>query len=268
MKKYKSFLIWIFAILFTFGIAYYQRITGPTYPVSGKINIHNSEVQFRLPRTSDSETGEQVRIKVADNTVIGKFQYKRFKSNDTLTNVLMKRDGDFLEATIPPQPAAGKVMYKVTLEAGTERVTLTDDWIVLRYKGAVPFSILIPHILLMFLAMLFSTRTGLEALFKGISSYRYCFVTLVTLFIGGGILGPIVQKYAFGAYWTGWPFGHDFTDNKTLVALVFWGIAFFKLSKNKFDRKWAIIAAIILLAVYLVPHSVLGSEIDYTQAKP
>jgi hypothetical protein len=268
MKKYKSLLIWIFAILFTLGIAIYQRVTGPTYPVSGKVTIHNKEIKFKLPRTSDSETGELVSIKVADNSVKGVFEYKRYKSNDTLTSVEMKRDGEFLIATVPPQPSAGKVQYKVTLVSGNEKMTLSDDWVVLRYKGAVPLGVLIPHIFLMFIAMLFSTRTGLEALFKGFSTYRYCFVTLVTLFIGGGILGPIVQKYAFGAYWTGWPFGHDLTDNKTVVALLFWGIAFFKLAKNKQNRKWAIIAAIMLLAVYLVPHSVLGSEIDYTQVKP
>ena len=38
-----------------------------------------------------------------------------------------------------------------------------------------------------------------------------------TLGLGGMILGPIVQKYAFGAYWTGIPFGHDLTDAKNLV---------------------------------------------------
>jgi len=267
MKKYKSLWIWLFAIVFTLAIAVYQKMTGPTYPVTGKVVINKNEIKYRLPRTSDSQTGEQIKIQVADTKVKGTFTYKRFKSNDTLTNIAMTRDGEYLVATVPPQPAAGKVQYKITLESGSDKNVLSDDWVVMRYKGAVPLYILLPHILLMFMAMLFSSRTGLEALFKGFSTYRYSFVTLVTLFFGGAILGPIVQKYAFDAYWTGWPFGHDLTDNKTLVALIFWGIAFFKLSKNKYDRKWAIIAALVLLAVYMVPHSVLGSEIDYTQVK-
>ena len=238
-----------------------------TYPVTGKVIINNTEIKFRLPRTSDSQTGEVVKIKVANINITGKFEFKRFKSKDTLSTVAMTRDGEYLEATIPPQPAAGKVQYKVTLELGKDKAVLSDDWVVMRYKGAVPLFILLPHILLMFLAMLFSSRAGLEALFKGFHTRSYSFVTLVTLFLGGAILGPIVQKYAFDAYWTGWPFGHDLLIIKPFVALIFWGIAFFKLSKNKYDRKWAIIAAIILLAVYLVPHSVLGSEIDYTQVK-
>ncbi len=39
------------------------------------------------------------------------------------------------------------------------------------------------------------------------------------------ILGPIVQKYAFGELWTGIPFGWDLTDNKTLIAFLFWILA-------------------------------------------
>ncbi|MDZ7744022.1 MAG: hypothetical protein U5Q03_20390 [Bacteroidota bacterium] len=85
------------------------------------------------------------------------------------------------------------------------------------------------------------------------------------------ILGPIVQKYAFDVYWAGWPFGHDLTDNKTLVSFIFWLIAVFVLRKNPENRTWPIIASVVLIAIYLIPHSVLGSELDYTaieNAKP
>ena len=50
-------------------------------------------------------------------------------------------------------------------------------------------------------------------------------MTLVFLVAGGFVLGPIVQHQAFGAYWTGIPFGFDLTDNKVLIALVAWGVA-------------------------------------------
>jgi len=40
-------------------------------------------------------------------------------------------------------------------------------------------------------------------------------------------LGPLVQLNAFGDLWTGWPFGGDWTDNKTLFAFIFWVIAAF-----------------------------------------
>jgi len=88
------------------------------------------------------------------------------------------------------------------------------------------------------------------------------------MLIGGMILGPVVQKYAFDAYWTGWPFGHDLTDNKSLVAFIFWLVALGYQIRNRQKKSWAVVAAIILLVVYMIPHSVLGSEIDYTQEAP
>jgi len=138
---------------------------------------------------------------------------------------------------------------------------------VIRFKGAVPDYILIPHIILMFTAMLFSTRTGIEALIKGRQTYLYTTITLITLFLGGLVLGPMVQFHAFGDAWTGWPVGGDLTDNKTLVAFIFWLIAFFRIRKSRENRVWVIIAAVVLLAVYLIPHSALGSEYNYESGK-
>jgi hypothetical protein len=72
-----------------------------------------------------------------------------------------------------------------------------------------------------------------------------------------------VQKYAFNSYWTGWPFGGDLTDNKTALAFLGWVCALVALYRSKRPRAWALGAAIFLLLVYLIPHSLLGSEIDY-----
>ncbi len=126
-------------------------------------------------------------------------------------------------------------------------------------------AILLPHILIIFLAMLFSTITGLETIIKGKHILLFTWITIITLFIGGLVLGPIVQKYSFGVYWDGWPFGHDLTDNKSLVAFIFWIIALIVQYKNRDKKLWTIVASIIMLIVFLIPHSVLGSEIDYTK---
>jgi hypothetical protein len=84
------------------------------------------------------------------------------------------------------------------------------------------------------------------------------------IFLGGLVFGPFVQKHAFGDYWTGWPFGTDLTDNKTAFAFIFWLIALYRLYRNRGERLWVIIASLVLLAVYMIPHSMLGSEIDHT----
>ncbi len=286
----KSTLWWIFAVFFTIAIASYQRMTGPTYPSQGKATVNNKTIKYKLIRTAETGNDALISVSVPDTAVHGTIIYKRFKSPDTLTTSVMSRSIDTvyfpsfgnlwasmnhkpraykldttLKFMMPMQPAAGKMQYTVNLKHKDESVNLTQTPVVMRFKGPVPMYILLPHILLMFLAMLFSTRAGIEALIKGKRTYLYALLTLIFFIPGGLILGPVVQKFAFDAYWTGWPFGHDLTDNKTALAVLGWLIAVIKLRKNPSARAWAIAAAIILLAVYMVPHSVLVSEIDYTQ---
>ncbi|MFQ5584400.1 MAG: hypothetical protein ACE5GL_08210, partial [Calditrichia bacterium] len=117
-----------------------------------------------------------------------------------------------------------------------------------------------------FLGMLYSNRAALEAFDPRGNAYRYMMLTIVFLVLGGLLFGPIVQKYAFGEFWTGVPFGYDLTDNKTLIAVVGWVLAWIKNRKGRDGRGWILFAAVLTLVVFLIPHSVLGSELDYTKA--
>ncbi len=264
-KTLKNWLIWIFAFIFTVLIAGYQRRTGPTYPVNVKKEIGQKVIKAELIRTYNGPDDAKVILKIADTSIKGKVQFRRFKSYDNWTMAPMVRKGDSLIASLPHQDIAGKVMYRITLVKGNEQVLLNEEPAVLRYKGYVPMYILLPHILIIFLAMLFSTITGFEAITKGKNTLLYTWITIVTLLIGGLILGPIVQKFSFNVYWAGWPFGHDLTDNKSIVAFLFWVIALIVQYKNRETKFWTILASIVLLVVFLIPHSMLGSEIDYTK---
>jgi len=274
----KSTLWWVFAVVFTIAMARYQKMTGPTYPVSGKTTLNGNEIKYTLIRTAENDKDAEIAVNVPDTSIKGTITYKRYKSNDSLTTVSLTRRNDTLFFMMPTQPAAGKMMYEITLSSNKDQVVLrakNDEFVVMRFKGPVPLSILIPHILAMFLGLLFSTRTAIEALIGGARTFKLALWTLGFLIIGGMILGPVVQKYAFGAYWTGWPFADgvsfnllvmgDMTDNKTLVMVLAWIIAIFKLRKNPKNKFWPAFAAVMVMIVYLIPHSVLGSEIDHTK---
>ena len=170
-----------------------------------------------------------------------------------------------LTANLPHQPKAGKLLYKVKLINQSVSIVIPEKPVVIRYKGAVPLFILIPHIIFIFGAMLLSTRTGLEIFNKEPKFKKLTFVTLLFLLIGGGIFGPITQYYAFDAFWTGFPVGYDLTDNKVLIAVIGWIIAAVMIKKSPNPKRWIAFASILLFAVFLIPHSTLGSELDYNK---
>ncbi len=119
----------------------------------------------------------------------------------------------------------------------------------------------------MFVGMLWSTRAGIEALSPNGRTRHLTLWTTVILTVGGLILGPIVQKYAFGALWTGVPFGWDLTDNKTLIASLGWVAVLIRQRRQPFPRYWILAAAILLLIVFLIPHSIMGSRLDYASGQ-
>lgn len=262
--KVNSLFLWALTIILTLGTSIYQRRTGPTKPVRGSVEIADETIPYRLIRTHETGMDAAVRIKVESPEISGTLKYRRYKSYDSWTEMPMVRDGEYLVGYIPDQPPAGKVMYDVFLEHNHKRTQLNSDHVIIRFKGAVPNGVLIPHVLCMLFAMIFSMRTGFEALFRRRKTYILAWVTVLFLFFGGIVFGPFVQKFAFGAYWTGWPFGTDLTDNKTAFAFIFWLVALYRLYRNRGERVWVIIASIVLLAVYMIPHSMLGSEIDHT----
>lgn len=258
--------LWILAFAITAGSAIYQRMTGSTYPYRGEVTVGENTVSFQLLRSETVETDAAVKLTIPNPEVSGYVRYRRYKSHDDWADISLEREGDQLVAYLPHQPPAGKIMYFVYLYWGEEEVSLTgDEPIILRYKGAVPMAVLVPHVLLMFLAMLYSNRAALESLDAQGNYRRYMLWTVGFFFIGGFILGPLVQKFAFDALWTGIPFGYDLTDNKTLIAMLGWLWAWYRNRNGRDGRVWILAAAVIMLAVYLIPHSVLGSEIDYTK---
>lgn len=268
MNQYiKSILLWVLAFVLTIAAAIYQKKTGPTYPISAETQISNEKVEYTLIRSEEiSENQEFTIIKiVSSETISGEYKYRRISSYDDWTYQKMERVKDTLYLKLPQlKELAGKYEYQASLSDGKNSINLTEEPIRIRYKGAVPNGILLPHIFFMFFGMLFSSRTAIAAIAKERKSiFIYATVTVISLLIGGLILGPLVQKYAFNAYWTGWPFGGDLTDNKTIIMFLVWLIAWFKLKRNNKNVTYPIIASFVLLVVYLIPHSALGSEYNY-----
>jgi hypothetical protein len=227
--------------------------------------VEGTKIKYRLPRSAETVRDAEVAVP-APASLEGYLDYKRYKTEDSWTRVpLVRKDGD-LVGYLPKQPAAGKLAYKVSLTAGYLATAITgEDAVIIRFKDPVPAWVLIPHVLVIFAAMLFSTAAGLAALDKKRNPRRFVLWAVGLLFVGGFVLGPLMQKYAFGVLWSGFPFGMDLTDNKTLISLLFWVAALVAGRKGKPARPFVLAASLVTLLIYLIPHSLLGSQLDYTK---
>jgi len=262
----RTIILWLIALVVTVFTAIFQRITGPTYPILGEVNLLDQNIKYKLERSHSSSKPYQIKLDVKSENIAGVLYYKRHKTKDDWTTIKMEYLEGFLVAELPPQPPAGKLEYKIELTYNNEKVVIPEKGkVIIRFKGDVPALALILHIIFIFLAMIFSTRTGLEY-FNTNPNYKIkMYLTVLFLFLGGFLFGPLVQYYAFGAWWTGIPFGYDLTDNKTLIAFIGWLFALIRFNKSPKADKWILLAAILMLIIFLIPHSLLGSELDYSK---
>lgn len=260
----KPIIFWTIAVLITAAAILFQRRTGPTYPIYATIDLNETEYSLELPTSHGEDSDSEVRLAIPDEKISGELFYRRYNTDDQWTAVSFSRDGEELLAKLPQQPPAGKLEYYVTLTDGEKNTTLGEkNHIVIRFKRGVSPFIWVPHVVIIFAAMLFSNLAGITSAI-GEEKYKlFTYIALGLLFAGGMILGPIMQYIAFGQFWTGIPFGWDLTDNKTLIAILAYVFAIFG-NFNKERRYLVVVAAVITLVVFFIPHSLFGSELDYS----
>ncbi|MEJ2237114.1 MAG: hypothetical protein P8X82_02355 [Gemmatimonadales bacterium] len=275
--RWLNVALWVLAVLLMMTSAVYQRLTGPTYRLRGQFAVAAETYRYRLIRSAYSTADTMVSIPMPRDPVTGSLSYRRYPTNDEFVSIPLEAhaedDETRLGARLPAQPPAGKHEYYMTLESpdgGTVRIPDSPEGtVIMRFKGPTPIFILLPHVLMMFFAVLIGMRAGLGALFAPSSMRKLAWTTLVLVTVGGLMLGPMVQKTAFGEYWTGFPFGFDLTDNKTLIMWLVWLLAVVVLGKLKdrqlVGRMTVIGATVVMVVVYLIPHSLRGSQLDYSQ---
>lgn len=264
-RRPSGLALWALTILLGFIISRFQRRTGPGYVIPASCDWEGERLNARLPTSFAHDAGCPVGITPTPPAGEASLVYRRFPTSETWQRIPFAPEGEGVVALIPQQPHAGKVEYHIELGHGDRRQNLPPrDNVIVRFRGQVPAATLLPHVLLMLAGMLLSVRAGLETLYSGGAQRLYAVLTLAALVAGGMLFGPLVQKAAFGKYWTGVPNGTDLTDNKTLVAVIVWGLA---VLATLLDVPWAdaarVAAAGVTLLAFLIPHSLFGSELRY-----
>jgi hypothetical protein len=264
----RLFLLWLTTLIITISFLVYQKMSGPTYPVRYKVEVGGETLKGKFSRSGDINEDLELAITTANENLKADLVWQRFPIKDGWTRVPFIREGGQLKAYLPKQGMAGKLEYRVEISNGGETVVVPPiEAAVARFKGTVPNLILVVHVICMILGMLFSNAAGIDALTGAHQLKILSRLTFGFLLVGGTILGPVVQKYAFDAYWTGWPLGSDWTDNKLAVGALVWLIAMIATwksnSENKAGRWVTVFAMIVIFVVYGIPHSIHGSTLDY-----
>ena len=114
----------LIALIITISAAYYQRLTGPTHPLTVKLEWHGTEISGELTRNHSEPGNQPIQITVPDTSISAILVYRRFNSGDKWIGMKMIRENDELYGSLPHQPPAGKLEYFIQLQKGMEWILI------------------------------------------------------------------------------------------------------------------------------------------------
>ncbi|MCG8700119.1 MAG: hypothetical protein MI922_18830, partial [Bacteroidales bacterium] len=183
-----AFLI-VVAAAMSAVIMYWQFFTSDIHPYTETISIRDTHVKLKLTRKAG--TGNVV-VTLPGN--LYKYNPVLYYKIDTVkkdweTRYFMKEDS-LCMVYLPMHHKGVRVEYKIHyIEGLEEKIVPNDKHVKLRFKGEVPSSILILHILFMELVLIFSVWLGLNSIVRKTSDERVLWLNNIAIFVGGILLG-------------------------------------------------------------------------------
>jgi len=262
-----SATLWVVACLAMVAAGFWEWQAGGVRPWRGEVTIAGRSVPYQLPGSAIAEQPLRVTVGAAPE-VVGTVRWRHVLEGEDFQGLTMLRDGDVLVSLLPPQPAGGRIEYQLVLVGpfGLARIP-SDEPVAVRFRGQASALVVLPYVAVALLSLLVGVRAGLAALFARPEARLLTWVTAGGVTLGGLILGPVVQRSTFGAFWSGWPFGPDPIDNRTLVVWVAWMVAAATMAPargatDRFARTVVMAATVALVAVALLPQSLHPSRVD------
>lgn len=257
---------------------------GYTFAMTTVPKIQEGEFEtMRLSVTPDPPAGHHVVYKTTgpkrgkstpiEKYYIGPSTLRDLTNDDYFTSIRAGERGKREYYVFEVIDDNGKTVARFTRDDG--------EPFLLKYIGHVPLWVLVPHIGFLLITVFcvvyvafyaVGAAAGNEENLKPMA--RWTFLAVLATFIGGYPIGWAMNWYAFAGFWEGVPFGTDATDNKTQLLFVYLLLVMFgsmgSLSNGRFGRNlfapktlgWLGIGSfIVLLAIYLIPHSIQFSPL-------
>ena len=140
----RSLLLGLVALAITVLAARYLHVTGPTYPVRGSATLGASTFLYTLERTHSGAGDHRVRVDTNVPGVEGTLEWKPLAGGEWTPQAMTSVAGSVV-GTIPHQPLAAKVAYRVRLRSIDRNLTLPPLALaVIRFRGEVPHSASMP----------------------------------------------------------------------------------------------------------------------------
>ncbi len=249
----QSLILWIGAFVIAFLFAFWNRFSSPEYPITGSFGINMKSVTYKFDKVYRGNDDYKIIIKTENDSLNGLILWREKGSSEGWNVSEMKFSGKMLLGKIPHHAPSTIIEYrvKVWLNKNVYYLPQTGN-VVLKYFNKVPSSIMGFYYFFLYLALIFSVRTGLDYFNENQKIKKLSLFTIMLWISNVMVFNPVKHSYELSTRigTTILPITELF-DFRHLLLLIIWIlgiILFFNLNNYK---KWALFISGATLIAFL-----------------
>jgi hypothetical protein len=249
----QSIILWLGAFVIAFLFAFWNRFSSSEYPITGSFGINMKSVTFKFDKVYRGSDGYKIIIKTDADSLNGRILWRKKTSNSGWNTEPMNFSEKTLSGEIPHQPPSTLIDYKVKVWKGENVHYLPQTGkVTLKYLGNVPPSIMGFYFLTLYLALLFSVRTGLDYFNENQKIKKLSLFTVMIWIANVMVFNPVKRSYELSTRIgsTILPIKELF-DFRHLLLLIIWILGIVLIFNLKNYKIWAGITAGAILIAFL-----------------
>ncbi len=233
-----------------------QQFLDKDYPYKTSILIGEKSYNLSLPVVNQGTIDCIIELEIPDTSIHGAVYFKLFNSQTKWKRNGLIRLNDKLVSILPYQKPNVKLMYYLELTDGKNTYPIAKEQpVVVRYENEVPKYIQYPGVVLYFLALIIICYLGMVTLF-GIPDFKK-YIRWAFILISIGTIFEAIRFFLAYHHLLLLPDPYNnFTFFKLIIIFLIWW-AIYKLNSIKERRFLTLLAVIISLALYILPHQTI-----------
>ncbi len=192
----QSLILWIGAFVICFLFGFWNRLASPEYPVTGSFGINMKKVTFKFEKIYRGKNDYKIAVVTEADSLNGSIFWRLKNSNSGWNVIPMKLSDNTLSGEIPHQSPSTLVEYRVKVWKDSKIFYLPRSGkITLKYLSNVPSSIMFFYFLTLYLALIFSVRTGLDYFNENQKIKKLSLFTIMIWIANVIVFNPVKHSY-------------------------------------------------------------------------
>ena len=249
----QSIILWIGAFVISFLFVFANRFISPEYPVTGSFGIDMKKVTYQFEKVYRGKDDYKIIIKTEIDSLNGSILWRVKNSNSGWNAEPMKYSDNTLTGKIPHQPPSTLIEYQVKVRKEGKTYYLPQNGkITLKYFSSVPPSIMGFYYLTLYLALIFSVRTGLDYFNENQKIKKLAIFTIMIWIANIIVFNPVKHTYELSTRIGSivLPITKLF-DIQHITILIIWIIGIILIFNLKKYKIWAVIISGATLIAFL-----------------